>query len=244
MKKSLTLRVSIAALLISGAAIFVGAQERKPAVKQNTRERQAAIPPVVTTDAAAAEAVSYSYEFTKPEFYIRHIVLEHDGAGRGKISFERQGDLEPIVEPIELSESSRARITALWAALRFLDSDVSYQSEKQFPQLGTMRLGMQRGLKTRTAEFNWTHDPGAKALVDEYRRAANQAIFIFDITLARQNQPLNSPKLMDQLDKYVARGELSDPQQLVPLLRELTTDERIPLMARNHAGRILKKLEK
>ena len=32
--------------------------------------------------------------------------------------------------------------------------------------------------------------------------------------------------------------------QLIPLIRDLSTDERLPLMARNHAGRILKKLEK
>jgi hypothetical protein len=81
-------------------------------------------------------------------------------------------------------------------------------------------------------------------LTDEYRRIANQAIFIFDISLARENQPLNSPKLLDVLDSYLKRNELSDPQQLLPLLRELSTDERLPLMSRNHAERILKKLEK
>jgi hypothetical protein len=80
--------------------------------------------------------------------------------------------------------------------------------------------------------------------VDEYRRAADQAILVFDISIARQNQPLEAPKLMDQLDTMLKRNALSDPHQLVPLLRDLSTDERIPLMARNQAGRILKKIEK
>lgn len=226
-----------------GAAICAGAQNGNRAVKQNAREPVAKETPP-TVKSAPAEDVSYSYEFQKADFSIRHIIIKHDAAGRGEISFERQGDLEPIVEPVELSESSRTRIKALWDALRFLDSSADYQSDKQFPHLGTMRLRMTRGTRERVAEFNWTNDADAKALSDEYRRVANQAILIFDISLARQIQPLDSPKLLDRLDKYLARNDLSDPQQLIPLLSDMKTDERLPLMARNHAVRILKKLEK
>jgi len=46
------------------------------------------------------------------------------------------------------------------------------------------------------------------------------------------------------MDMLLTRGDLSDPRQLVPLLKELRTDEHIPLIARNHADRILKKIEK
>ena len=244
-KRKAILLIIFAALLISGAAICAGAQDRNGAVKQNTREpaTKPAPPPSSPSGTHAGDA-SYSYEFQQAKFFIRHVVIKHDASGRGEITFERQGDLEPIVEPFELSESSWARIAALWDALRFLDSNTDYQAEKQFPHLGTMRLGMTKGTVKRVAEFNWTNDPNAKALTNEYRRISNQAIFIFDIGVARENQPLNSPKLLDQLDRFIITKELSDPQQLLPLLRELSTDERIPLMARNHAGRILKKLEK
>ena len=73
---------------------------------------------------------------------------------------------------------------------------------------------------------------------------ADQAIFVFDMKVARENQPLNTPTLMKQLESLLNRGELSDPYQLVPLLTDLSTDERIPLIARNHADRLLKKIEK
>ena len=235
-------RVVIAALAILGAAICAAAQNGGGAVKHNTREPKAATKAAENTP--PVEDVSYSYEFKKPEFFVRHIRIKHDANGRGEIFFERQGDVEPIVEPLELSESSRTRITSLWDALRFLDSSANYQADKQFPHLGTMWLRMTRGTRERTAEFNWTNDPNAKALAEEYRRAANQAIFVFDISVARQIQPLDSPKLLDRLDLHLKRAELSDPQQLVPLLRDLHTDERLPLMTRNHAERILKKLEK
>jgi hypothetical protein len=64
------------------------------------------------------------------------------------------------------------------------------------------------------------------------------------MNLARENQPLNTPKLMEQLDSLISHGGLSDEYQLLPLLRDLTTDEHVPLITRNHAARLLKRIEK
>ncbi|HEY0404237.1 MAG TPA: hypothetical protein VGC89_00810 [Pyrinomonadaceae bacterium] len=223
-----------------------GPQPAAPAIKQNTRESVTAPAQTspATSPASAATGVRYSYEFSQPEFLIRHILISHDENGRGEISFERKDNDVAIVDPVALSPSALARVKALWDALRFIDSTASYQSDKQFPHLGTMRLSMTRGEQSRVAEFNWTHDENASALVNEYRRVADQAIFIFNITLSRQNQPLEAPKLLDELDRLYKRNGLSDPQQLAPLLQELTNDERIPLIARNHAARLLKQIQK
>jgi hypothetical protein len=232
-----------AALLILGAAIFgvLSAQtpadprSKPPQDNPGARREENKKPPDTT---------KYSYEFTQPQFYIRHILIEHDATGRGKITFERLGEETAIVEPIELSTGALGRIFSLWATLGFLDSTENYQSAKQFAHLGTMRLLMEQGTRKRTAEFNWTNNKDAFALVNEYRRVADQAIFVFDLSIARENQPLNAPKLMELLESLLNRNELSDPYQLVPLLREITTDERLPLIARNHAGRLLKRIEK
>ena len=103
---------------------------------------------------------------------------------------------------------------------------------------------MDDGSRKRTAEFNWSNNADVWSLAQEYRRVADQAIFIFDMTVARENQPLNTPSLLRQLESMFNRKGLSDPKQLVPLLKELLTDERVPLIARNHAERLLKKIEK
>ncbi|MGB7926107.1 MAG: hypothetical protein WCF57_22900 [Pyrinomonadaceae bacterium] len=251
------MRLILAALLGLSAAICVAAQD-KSSVKQNTREPDAPAPfeerkpekaaGSSTVDAeSTAEpgvAASYAYEFKQPEFNVSHILVEHDASGRGRVSFERKGEGEMIVEPLELSGAALTRITALWDALRFIDSKDDYQGDKQYPHLGTVRLSMKQDARERAAEFNWTTNSDAAALAAEYRRAADQAMFIFDITVARESQPLNAPKVMDHLDWLLSRNGLSDPQQLVALLRELNTDERIPLIARNHARRLLKKIEK
>ena len=80
--------------------------------------------------------------------------------------------------------------------------------------------------------------------MDEYRRAADQAILVFEISVARESQPLNGPKLMEQIESMLNRKSLSDPQQLVPLLQDISNDEHLPLIARNHALRLIKQIEK
>jgi hypothetical protein len=247
-------------LILLGAAIFSfavkpasdfqgGKRHGEPKVetaadaKRNARPEQTAM--ATTTDEPGTnDNVVFFYEFTQPKFTIRHIVIEHDSKGRGKITFERLGEEESIVEPIELSPAVREKITQLWQTLHFLDSEVDYQSDKQFAHLGTMRLRMEQGERKRTAEFNWTHNDDAALLVNKYRQVADQAILVFDIAVARENQPLNAPKLMELLESMLRRSALADPKQLVPLLTEITTDEHLPLIARNHAKRLIKQIEK
>jgi hypothetical protein len=259
-------RIILAALLSLSAAICVAAQGGK-AVKHNPREAEAPASserraPEKVNDSPerkkeeakeeakeestteTASATTYSYEFKQPEFTVSRILVEHDENGRGRVSFERKGESEMIVEPLQLSDVALSRIETLWDALGFIDSEENYQSDRQYPHMGTVRLSMKQGTRERVAEFNWTTNTDASALTSEYRRAADQAMFIFDITVARESQPLNAPKIMDHLDWLLSRDGLSDPRQLVALLRELNTDERIPLIARNHAQRLLKKIEK
>ncbi|HET6862531.1 MAG TPA: hypothetical protein VFH91_05770, partial [Pyrinomonadaceae bacterium] len=178
------------------------------------------------------------------KFYVRHIFLQHDSAGHGKITFERLNEDVAVEEPLEISSTALSRIRSSWDALKFLDSQKDYQSSQQFPHLGTMKIGMQLGEKKRIAEFNWTHDQNAADLIAEYRKLADQAILVFDISVARENQPLNAPKLMETMESLLKRNGLSDPKQLLPLLQDISTDEHLPLIARNHALRLIKQIKK
>jgi hypothetical protein len=49
---------------------------------------------------------------------------------------------------------------------------------------------------------------------------------------------------MQLVESMLRRSALSDPRQLVPVLKEITTDEHLPLIARNHAKRLIKQIEK
>ncbi len=192
---------------------------------------------------ADPNAAYFVYEFEQPDFFVYFMHVEHDERGRGHIRFERRSDTEQLTEPFELSPAVLERVKAHWTNLRFLDSAANYQGERNYPSQGKSTLTMRQGGRSRTAEFNYSQDSDAQGLANEYRRAADQALFVFDLQVALESQPLETPKLINRLETLIERNMISDAKQLAPLIKQLTEDERVPLVGRNHAARILKKLE-
>lgn len=192
----------------------------------------------------AALTPNYYYEFTQPEFIVSRIVIEHDENGAGRVLFRKKDWEEDDSDPMQISPSALERIKAAFAALDFLNSTESYQYEKDYSHLGNVVIRLRRDGRERETKFNWTVNEEAKALYDEYRRLANQALFVFDMNVARINQPLDSPKILDRLESLIRRNEISDASQLIPFLQELSNDERIPLIARNKAKRLIEKIGK
>lgn len=210
-------------------------------IKKNTRGAE-------TPDAVAVVqnvgSFTHFYEFSQPDFTINRIAIRHDDKGSGDISFSKNGSDETITDPIQLSTITLERIAATLAELDFLNSTENYQYEKDYSHLGNIKFTLRSVERSRTTTYNWTENKAAKTLMDEYRRIGQQYIWMFDIGVARANQPLEAPKLMDTLDGYFRRGEISDPEQMIPFLRGLSDDERIPLIARNHAAKLVKQIEK
>lgn len=194
--------------------------------------------------AQAAGEPSYFYQFIQPNFEISKIVIEHDESGKGTITFTKRMFDQTETDPLQVSSAALDRINAIYTALNFMESTENYQYEKDYSHLGTMTFRLKRGTTKKTVVFNYTTNKDARALADEYRKLGNQFIWIFDITVARQNQPLESPRLLDALDALMRRNEISDPVQMIPLLNDLANDERIPLIARNHAGKLVARIEK
>ena len=222
-------------------------------VKRNERPAETATTSGVKTKShdgvsgVASTAVNspvYSYEFERLGFTYSPILIEHDDAGKGKISFKKDGAGDLLTDPINLSAATIEKIKAAFAALNFLDSTANYQYVKDFSNMGNVTVTLNRDGRSRSAKFNWTEIKDAKVLYDEYRRIGNEYIWKFEMTVGRENQPLQTPGLMDELDSYLSRNEISDPERIMPFLTELSTDERLPLIARNHAAKLIKRIEK
>ncbi len=186
----------------------------------------------------------YFYEFDQPKFLVSKINISHDENGKGTITFLKKDFSDAVSDPLQLSATTLERVKTAWQTLNFLDSTDDYQYEKDYSHLGNMTFTMKKDGKSRAAKFNWTDNKDAKILADEYRKIGQQFVWIFDINVARENQPLDAPRLMDTLDSLMRRSEISDAEQMIPFLKELNNDERIPLIARNHADKLIKQIEK
>jgi hypothetical protein len=198
-----------------------------------------------TAKPTVAAPAPFVYEFSQPTFRVSRVLIEHDQSGKGKITFERQDLDGAISDPLTVSPAALERIKNLWDELKFLDSSENYQSTiRDYKHLGTMKFVRTDGERRRETEFNWTENPTAKSLSDEYKKLTEQFVWIFEINVARENQPLESPKLMDKIDRLIKQNQISDARQVLTFLREVGDDERLPLITRNHAARIIKSIEK
>ena len=191
----------------------------------------------------AAKSV-YFYEFSQPAFLISQLNIEFDDTGKGQISFMKKNYDEMISDPIQVSATALAKIKESLEALKFLDSDENYQYEKDYSHLGNIKIKVKMEGLEREAKFNYTTNLKARELANEFRKLGQQSVWIFDINVARENQPLEAPRLLDALDSMVQRHEISDAVQMIPFLKELSNDERIPLISRNHAAKLIKQIEK
>lgn len=215
------------------------------APKRNERPAEISIPRESAKLAARPiVAPVYFYEFSRPGFTYSRISIEHDEDGKGKVSFQKGEFDELITDPLELSAVTLARIKDALAALNFLDSTETYQTARDYAHMGDTSITVKKAGRERRVKYNWTDNKHAKALMDEYRRIANEYIWRFEVLSARQNQPLMTPGLIVTLDSFLRRGEISDPPNLLPFLAQLSNDERLPLIARNHVSRIIKEIEK
>ncbi|MGE3465993.1 MAG: hypothetical protein AB7J13_03585 [Pyrinomonadaceae bacterium] len=208
------------------------------------RNRRAEVADTPAKTTATKFVPAYFYIFTRPGFTYSRIEIVHDDSGRGTISFQKTSFDETIVDPIELSASTMSNIRAALTALDFLDSTEEYQYARDYSHMGIVEFRFRENARERTVKYNWTENKHAKDLADVYRRISNEYTWRFEIITARENYPLLTPGLMDTIDAYVRRGEISDPPHLVPFLNELSNDERIPLMGRNVASKLIKQIEK
>lgn len=187
----------------------------------------------------------YVYTFDRPGFQYSSIKIEHDEDGRGRIWFKPDKEEQAFDDPVTLSPATMTILKAALDELHFLDSTEDYQFPgRDYSTMGNVSITISRGGKTRTAKYNWTANKAAKVLMDTYRGVADEATWKFEIMSARENQPLLTPGLVDTIDDLIKRGDIPDPPHLVPYLDELSNDERLPLIARNHLTRIISQISK
>ncbi|HMT08550.1 MAG TPA: hypothetical protein PKA82_11145 [Pyrinomonadaceae bacterium] len=189
-------------------------------------------------------APHYIYRFERPGFLTSLMHLEHDASGKGKITFLRDGNSEEITEAVRLPKAVVEKIDTIYTTLTYLDSTENYQYEHDRSNMGNHTFTLSRDGRSRTVKFNWTTNEDAKSLMNLYRGIGYEMVWKFEVELARENQPLETPTLMNEMEGYLRRDEIADPPSLLPYLKQITIDERFPLMARNRAEYMIKTIEK
>jgi hypothetical protein len=186
----------------------------------------------------------FKYVFENPRFYIPWIQLDLSPEGTGSVQFKRGESDDTLERRVKLQPSTLSRIAELIARSGFLTTNEDYQNKRDFGHLGWMTISVNQGGKQRTVRFNYTQNQDVGELADIFRAISNQAITLFDIDLAIQHQPLDLPRMLDSVENELHLERFAEPDQLIPMLRDIAQDDTLPLIARNQATRLVNNIQK
>ena len=110
--------------------------------------------------------------------------------------------------------------------------------------MGWVTLGAKQGARERTVRFNYTMNQHMRELEEIFRGIASQEISLFDIENAERYQPLDVPKQLEMLENDLRLARIAEPARLLTALNEIAGDDSQPLIARNHAKRIIEAIKK
>ena len=200
--------------------------------------------PQRTNGAAVAGAMSFSYTFEGPRFFLRSIEIDLAQDGTGDLRFKRGESDEVLDCKVKLMPPTIARIRQLFEASAFLASDAVYQDKKDFSHMGWVTLGARQGARERKTRFNFTANVHIKELQEIFFGIAWQEIALFDIENAERYQPLDLPKQLETLENDLRLERIAEPARVLAALNEIAGDDSQPLIARNHAKRIVEAITK
>ncbi len=194
-------------------------------------------------NATVSSGTSYRFFFENDRFTTPRQEVEFDEKGHGRFSFKKK-DNDEISNKLVVSTEVVSQVQALFDELNYLSSTEDYQYKKDFSHLGNITLSHARGGRERTVKFNYTANPAMTRLVEIFRNIITQETRIFEIQTVRSSDPISTPAQLRMLESELKGKHIADPQRLTVLLADIKMDESVPLIARNHAERLLKSIQK
>jgi len=192
----------------------------------------------------AGAGASFGYRFENTRFHIPLIEIDLASDGTGELRFKR-GESDEIIDlKLRLLPATMERIRTLYSATGFLTSKDEYQSKKDFSNLGWITLSAREGGLTREARLNYSENHQIRELYEIFRAIATQQMHLFDLDIAEQYQPLDLPTQLRVLERDLELERIAEPEQMLAALRNINSNDSLPLIARNHAKRIADSIEK
>jgi hypothetical protein len=184
---------------------------------------------------------AYWYEFEQPNFVISKIEIGLDEGGHGTLAYW-QKDVDPVNVEITLRPDSVARLKGMAEKISLLPEDTT-PSDRHL-NLGKTKLVFSQKGEKREAEFTYTPNQPMNAFANFFRGLVTQHQRKSQLEVARKYQPLDTPKILKDLESDLNGSRIAEPAALASLLKSLSTDERLPLIARNQAKKLFERVGK
>ena len=155
----------------------------------------------------------------------------------------RQLDEDPGSLPFEISSTLRAKIFALAEELhRFQSQDLDVH--RKIANLGEKTFRWEQGTKAYETKFNYTLNPAANRLLQIFEGLARQQEHVALLTRRMRYDRLGINDALLQLESDLNRSLLPEPNRLIPLLDQISSDSKFVEIARQRARNLAERIRR
>ncbi|HEY1423380.1 MAG TPA: hypothetical protein VGF20_08005 [Candidatus Acidoferrum sp.] len=152
-------------------------------------------------------------------------------------------DEDPGSQPFEVSDTLRAKIFALAGELNhFQGQDLDVH--RKIANLGEKSFRWEQGTVSHETKFNYTLNASATQLLQIFEGLARQQEHFALLTRRMRYDRLGIYDALLQFESDLNRGLMPEPQRLVPLLDQISSDSKFVDVARQRARSLADRLRR
>ena len=177
------------------------------------------------------------FQGSSPEFI--EVTVQSDSNGA---TYEiRQLDEDPGAQPFEVGEALRSKIFALTQQLNeFQGQDLDVH--RKIANLGEKTFRWQQGNVSHETKFNYTLNSAATQLLQIFEGLARQQEHYALLERRIRYDRLGINDALLQFESDLNRGLIPEPQRLVPLLEQISSDTKFVEIARQRAQSLVDRM--
>jgi hypothetical protein len=197
--------------------------------------------PMDAASPAQAAKITFRRIFkgSSPEF-IEISVGEDSNIGAFEI---RQLDEDPGSSPFEVSDGLRAKIFGLAAELKHFERQ-DLDVHRKIANLGEKTFRWEQGGVAHETKFNYTLNSPANQLLQIFEGLARQQEHYALLARRMRYDRLGINDALLQFESDLNRGLMPEPQRLIPLLDQISSDSRFVDIARERARTLADRLRR
>src|SRR5579863_4152777 len=178
------------------------------------------------------------FQGSSPEF-IELTVRDDSKTGTYEI---RQMDDDPGSAPFEVSDALRSKIFELTALLHNFQGQ-NLDVHRKIANLGEKTFRWEQGGVVHETKFNYTLNSAASQLLQIFEGLARQQEHFELLTRRMKYDRLGIYDALLQFETDLNRGLVPEPQRLIPLLDQISSDTRFVDIARQRARTLADRLQ-
>ncbi len=194
-----------------------------------------------SSGAEQSTRVFWQKDYSRGTTELHRIEVETNGKTRYVL---RLGEGEPVAVDFQLKPPIFRHLLEMFVQADFLNRDKNFVSSRRVADTGTRTIRLTSGPQSREVVLKHTDNKSFRKIVNFFDHLSAQERFLLDLKLTLKHDRLGIPRKLDQLQGFLDRKTIVDPQRFSPILKRISQDTSLMNLARKTARRLLRRIDR